>query len=82
MRILIVGMVLIVAVWWIVIGEYQVGIVVINDNIWFLCRPIFGDYLHVGFVIRSRVRVRLLVGSCEVIIHSVEAAIIDIVHIR
>lgn len=36
MRILIVGMVLIVVVWWIVIGKYQVRIVVINDNIWFL----------------------------------------------
>lgn len=55
----------------IVIGEYQIGIVVINDNIWFLCRPIFRDDFHVGFVNRPRVRVWLLIGCREVIVHPI-----------
>lgn len=56
MWILIVRMVFVV--WRIVAGKNQIGIVtvaIINDNIWFLCRPIFGDYFHVGFVIRPRI---------------------------
>lgn len=43
MWILIVRMVLVVVVWRIVIGKYQIGVVIINDNIWFLCWAIFGD---------------------------------------
>lgn len=82
MRKLIVGKMLIVVVWWIVIGENQIGIVIINDNIWFLCWPIFGDYFNVGFMIRPRVRIRLLIGCCKIIIYSVQASIIALVHIR
>lgn len=77
--ILIVRMVFVV--WRIVAGKNQIGIVIvaiINDNIWFLCWPIFGDYFHVGFMIRPR----LLIGGCEVVVHSVQASIIAIEHIR
>lgn len=83
MRILIVRMVFVV--WRIVAGKNQIGIVIIaiiNDNIWFLGWPIFGDYFHVGFMIRPRIRIRLLIGGCEVIIHPIQASIIAIVHIR
>lgn len=82
MRKLIVRVMFVVAARRIVVGKYQVGIVVINDNIWFLCGPIFGDYFHVGLVIRPRVRVRLLIGCGEVIVHSVEAAIVAVEDIR
>lgn len=82
MRILIVRMMFIVIVGWIVIGKYQIGIVIINDNIWFLCWPIFGDYFHVGFMIRPRVRIRLLIGGRKIIIHPIEAPIVAVVHIR
>lgn len=65
---------LVLVVWRIVAGKNQVGIVIvaiINDNIWFLGRPIFGDDLHVGLVIRPRVCVRLLIGRGEVVVHTV-----------
>lgn len=83
MRKLIVRMVLVViAARRIVVGENQVGIVVINDNIWFLCGAVFGDYFHVGLVIRPRVCVRLLIGCGEVIVYPVEAAIVAVEDIR
>lgn len=77
-RVLIVRMVLVVAARRIVVGEYQIGIVVINDNIWFLCRPVLGDDLHVGLVVRSR----LLVGRREVVVHPIEAAVVAVEHVR
>lgn len=35
-----------------------------------------------GFMIRPRIRVRLLIGCCEVIIHPILASIIAVEHIR
>lgn len=77
-RILIVRMVLVVAARRIIVGEYQIGIVVINDNIWFLCRPILRDDLHVCLVVGSR----LLIGRREVVVDSVEAAVVAIEDVR
>lgn len=74
-----------VFVWRIVAGKNQIWVVtvaIINDNIWFLCRPIFGDDFHVGFVIRPRVCIRLLICCGEIVVHSIEAAIISIIYIR
>lgn len=71
-------------VWRIVAGKNQIGIVivaVVNDNIWFFCRAIFGDNLHVCFMIRPRVDVWLLIGCGEIIVHPILAAIVAIVHI-
>lgn len=79
---LIVGEMFIVDVRRIVIGKNQIGIVIINDNIWFLCWAVFGDYFNVGFMIRPRVRIRLLIGCCKIIIYSVQASIIALEHIR
>lgn len=80
---LIVRMMLVV--WWIVAGKNQIGVVIvaiINDNIWFLCRAIFGDDFHVSFVIRPRVCVRMLIGCGEIIVHSIQVAIIAIINVR
>lgn len=72
MRKLIVRMMfVVVAARRIVVGKYQVGIVVINDNIWFLCGAVFGDYFHVGLMVRPRVCVRLLISCGEVIVYPV-----------
>lgn len=57
------------------------GVVTINKNIWFLCWPMLCDYFHVGFMIRPRVRVRLLICRCEIIVNSILASIVAIVDV-